>query len=111
MKQWYQRRVREDILTMNLGNMSNMAKLAQSMLSGLHRFSLEGRVGNEIIVKFKKNPRFSTELYEVKIDPNILKYDAAKVEDLIKTAVNDALSKELQELQKILPEGDKMLRE
>jgi hypothetical protein len=50
-------------------------------------------VGNHVSVRLRKKPDLSSEIYQLSIDPALIRDQPDRVEVLVQEAVNDALSK------------------
>eukprot|EP01127_Copromyxa_protea_P006003 TRINITY_DN15809_c0_g1_i1.p1 TRINITY_DN15809_c0_g1~~TRINITY_DN15809_c0_g1_i1.p1 ORF type:complete len:100 (-),score=27.16 TRINITY_DN15809_c0_g1_i1:20-319(-) len=86
--------------------MMKMMESMSKMKAGMEKVSVEGRAGNAVHVKFRKRSDLTTELYHISIDPSVIRNQPDRtdiLESLVKEAINDALSKEVSELQKAMP--------
>jgi len=55
------------------------------------------------VARFRKTEDFQTQMDDIRIDRTLLTQHPDKVEALVKEAVNNALTKELEELAKVMP--------
>eukprot|EP01128_Nolandella_sp_AFSM9_P005092 TRINITY_DN2413_c0_g1_i1.p1 TRINITY_DN2413_c0_g1~~TRINITY_DN2413_c0_g1_i1.p1 ORF type:complete len:144 (-),score=49.88 TRINITY_DN2413_c0_g1_i1:94-462(-) len=85
---------------MNSGMMKTLSQMRDKMSS----VSLTGKAGeNLVVVRFRKNDDFSSEMVDIDIKPEILERHADRIPGLVKEAVNDALRQETQVIGGMMP--------
>jgi len=87
-----------------MAGFGNMMLTFGKMRQALKTVSVVGKAGDDlVVVTFNKKDDLSTYMSDIKISQALLRDHPGKVAQLVKEAVNDGLSKEMQEVEAAMP--------